>query len=536
MTPELGIKANYTPILTSVNQNFVNFPLGMGFDPITLATSSQLLDVPAPTSIPMGTVNHYGPTLESITTQSDYTSVIDAEAKIVAKSSTGLMNGSASATYAETLNISSSSIALLSNYFQITGSYTMDTSSSPPANTWAPSNEAVANLLAAIDNAGGYMNFIQTYGSNFVGGYIYGVTFFGSYVAYFESFDDAIKANAALSGSYSGAVSGEINAELDVMMTAQSGCQSTKATSGGVYSPTTAVTSVETLNDAINAVVTATVNPVALYAITYDWRAINAVGSKYANDFNADNFQNNLATLQPIQAMANYAMETVSSLSSYANDKSINPIGPTSIATVDSLGTTVSNLQGQIEALTYTDLEVAPSPVPATLTQLQDDVEAANLQALNISNGQANFTITVILGSDGRWCPSSMLTSSAGVDITRTPNGATATCYLIQPSGCQAPETVAPPAFYVKALRTPQKNWDPDAGNNETWLFGLSYYEADLSTNPGTATLVVSIGMIQEDPYEYTKWVASVDKQPWTINGVTVWPTTVPCSIEVTLV
>jgi len=523
---------NYSPIMVPINPNMNNYPLGAGFDPITLAVSAQQLDVPSPASLPTTPTNHYGPTLESIASQSAFSSAFNFEASFVGSGGGGALSGSAAASYAETQQISSSSIALLSNFIQITGAYTMDQNSNPPANTWAPSETAVNNLIDAINNAGGYEQFVQTNGANFVGGYIYGYTFFGSYVAEFETFQDAINANAKLSGSYSGAGSGEINANLQSDMQTQTGYQRSTPNSGGTYSPNPPVTSIDTLNQAVTSLSSGNIPSQALYAITYDWRAIQAVGQQFSDGFNAGNFQANLAALTPIQQQLSYAQGTQQSLE---NGQDMFPVGTTSTQNIQAIGTTLQNLAGQIEALTYTELSVSPSPTPSFITDLQSGVESANAQCLNIANGQANFQIVLSLGDD-RWGPPGQC--SPGVNLKK----GIYTVPQIQPAGGEAPTPTPLPDYYVSVPRTPQGKWSKNAGDNQTWYFGFTYYSVDQSQSNPEPTLVVSVGLVQNGAYNQA-WVATdstgtsiPNGYSWVAQNPSDWPTTVPCSITVTLI
>lgn len=549
MSTKLAIQNDYTPIVVPVNLTNNIYALGIGFDPITGAVSSQQLDVPSLAEPPSGTANHYGPTLLSIANQSSLRTVFNAEASFAGSAAGGAAEGTATASYSETLSMSASSIALISTYTLITGSYAMNTNSEPPPNTWAPSTQAVDELIQAINKAGGYDEFVALNGSNFVGGYIYGVTFFGSYVAQFATFEDAINANAKLSGSYSGGSSGEINASLGTEMTAQTGYQSFQANSGGVYTPNPPVSSIATLNDAVTAVVSASVTPVPLYAITYDWRAIPAVGDAFPNGFNAGAFQQNLSALQPIIVQADYAGDTANVLANLVSGGSLYPVGPTSQTNAQSLAGTVQGLQAQINATTYETLAVPSSPIPSFITQLKTEVAAANTQALNIATGQANFNIGVGIQGDDRWCPESDLTYSPGVQPNGTLGGANFCCNLIQPAGGTPPAEVPPPDYYVIAKRTPQGPWNSSAGNNQTWYFGFSYYSADQSQQNPQPTLVASVGLVQNGEF-VTAWLATDSEASSTTiveNGATYttwmwkaqnpqsWPTTVPCSVTVTL-
>jgi len=347
--------------------------------------------------------------------------------------------------------------------------------------------------MQALDGAGSYDAFVETYGAYFIGGWFYGASYNYVVELVFESVQAQAAAAAALGLSGPGiVVSGDLSVSTDVFST-MTAVTATTTEEGGFQPPEAVPTSngsesplkgwdkiAKAIDKNVKAFNSFNGTQPLLFQL-YDWRIIPQVmtwiNANQMGGFDPAGYASNLASFINDQ-------EALTFLNNWAvllpGNPVYGPVGDTSAALLASdlaaMGALLTELKVNETATNFPNFIATYESASTQIAQWQQDIS-------NIQQGQATFSIAVTLNdtfdlTHGDWV-------TVGV----------ADGLLLPASEAPAEGSPPPlPANYFMINHARHGKWDKHVTTPETWCFGFTYY--------GQGQLYLAMGYVENGQFQ----------------------------------
>lgn len=401
MLPELVVTAGVNEVALVMQYTMPALDLGCGVNPIngTVMSTTLLTDPPTipPPPAPVGEVDdkesftHF----HLISTSVDFAQNVVADA--TASGHTGVVNGTLSASYLNSLQISAFNLVVVAKGLAKTGSFAPTTSTSGGPYAWDLNTADATQVVAAIQNAGSYDAFIASYGTHFIGGVLYGNQYFATLNSSYQNIGSQTSAQAAVSGAVnSGTAGGEFSASIQTTISQQTGYVNQEWDQGSVggYDALPATT-IDNINANLQNFPTGTPDPI-MYLL-YDWRILPGVlAAAGPVSFNWDMYVKTLRSVQDALSQLSFILNT--SQAALTNGTYIGGTNQQFLAqTVATMNTEITGLGA------YTPAQVATFDVNQFLANYSSYMP----QLTAITNGMYNVQISY--QSDPTFNPQSQL-------------------------------------------------------------------------------------------------------------------------------
>jgi hypothetical protein len=387
MLPELVVITGAAPSPLVMQYTMPPLDLGCGVNPINgqVMSGTLLTDPPAIPPPPAGvgevddkqTFTHF----HLISTSIDFAQNVVADAN--ASGYTGVVNGTLSASYLNSLTISAFNLTVVAKGLAKQGTFFPTISTSGGPYTWELNTANATQVVAAIQQASSYDDFIASYGTHFIGGVIYGNQYFATLNSSYQNIGSQTSAQAAVSGAVnSGTEGGEFNASIQTTISQQTGYvnQEWDQLSVGGYDALTPAT-IDNINTNLQDFPKAPPDPI-LYMV-YDWRILPGVMAAAGTlSFNWDAYVKTLRSVQDAVSQLNFILNT--SQAALTNSVYIGATNQQYLAqTVKTVTTAITTLEN------YTPTQVAQFEVNQFLANYN-----FMPQLTAITNGMYNVQIS----------------------------------------------------------------------------------------------------------------------------------------------